>query len=223
MKLQIRIAGLLSFLFFMLISCKKEECNDITFPDQNLEAVSLEYQPHQGVQAFIYKDSIGQEYRYELYMNTEFVSSNFRIDTGDEHAYTISYRYQYSIKSFRSANDTRIAYARVIDFVEDETVFQEKNLVDRIGITVFDDTSVIPSGVISRLILMTSSRESNIDQAVYNNENSILHPTITIFGETFLNVFELKLGAPKIYFTKDHGVVSFTDNSGRRMVLDRIE
>ena len=223
MKLQIRIAGLLSFLFFMLISCKKEECNDITFPDQNLEAVSLEYQPHQGVQAFIYKDSIGQEYRYELYMNTEFVSSNFTIDSCDENAYTISYRYQYSIKSFRSANDTRIAYARVIDFVEDETVFQEKNLVDRIGITVFDDTSVIPSGVISRLILMTSSRESDIDQAVYNNENSILHPTITIFGETFLNVFELKLGAPKIYFTKDHGVVSFTDNSGRRMVLDRIE
>ena len=70
---------------------------------------------------------------------------------------------------------------------------------------------------------MTSSRGGSLDQKDYNATQFIEHDSLVLLNKSFYNVFEQKQGSGKMYYTRIEGIVSFTDNTGLQLILDRTE
>lgn len=113
-------------------------------------------------------------------------------------------------------------YVHTVVFPEDEQDNREKNLIDKLVLSVFNDNVLSPDPI-SRIYFMTSDRHSGIDQQSYNEMHSIFHQNLTLLGKTFQSVYEQSPGFPKMYYAKNEGIFSFNDNSGNRLVLDRVE
>jgi hypothetical protein len=70
---------------------------------------------------------------------------------------------------------------------------------------------------------MTSSRGGSLDQEAYNSMQFIEHDSLVLLNKMFYNVFEQKQGPTKMYYTQMEGIISFTDNTGQQLILDRTE
>lgn len=192
------------------------------YADQYLNAESFTYQSWQGVQSFIYKDSLGEEYVYTLSTDVEQLLGSLNTGFCEDTSRSITFRTEYFLKRYTATDETAIAFAQFVDFVEQEQDLVVANLVDKIGLSIFNDS--IPSNVpISRIVLLTSSKESTYNQIEYNNSSSVTYDSLDIMGKVFYDVYEQRDGSPKLYYTKVDGIVSFTDIKGRKLVLDRVE
>ena len=209
-------------LTLIIVSCKRDDCGEITFEDQYLENESFSYQSWKGVQSFIYTDSLGEEFSYTLSDSIEILLNSLNTGFCEDTTRYITFHTEYFLRRFVSPEETAIAFAQFVDFVEQEQDLKEDRLVDKMGLSIFNDSIPSPDPI-SRIVLMTAERQSPYDQDQYNMGTSVQHDSLTIMGKTFYDVFEQKVGSPKLYYTKADGIVSFTDIKGRHLVLDRVE
>lgn len=196
-------------------------CNDLNYGDQFLEPVSHAFERGDNVSAIVFKDSIGSEHRYELSTDVDWIREYLKIDTCEDDRISIFHNSEYYLKRFSDESNTAIAYAQVTDYLDGEDNFKIHRLADILKLTVFDDNS--PPDYLSRICIITSSRGGSLDQSVYNAEQYIEHDSLVLLNKKFFQVFEQKQGLTKMYYTQKEGIVSFTDNTGLRLVLDRTE
>ena len=219
----LRVTRIFIFLLLpvCLLSCKDEECHDIHYGELYLDPVSHTFTSGANTNAIIFKDSSGLDHRFELSTNVDFLRSDLRTDTCEGQAIFITYDSEYYLRRYSDQNNTGIAYAQVAGFLDEEQVFEEHRFVDILKLTIFDDN--MPPGFVSRICIMTSDRGGSLDQDAYNANQFIQHDSLVLLNKTFYNVYEQKQGSPKMYYTSIDGVVSFTDNTGVELVLDRVE
>lgn len=203
------------------VSCKEESCLNLNYGDQYLAPISLTFESGENTNAFIYKDSTGQEHRYELYMDLYLHSTHLHPDTCEDNLIFYSHDPDHYLRSFLSQNNSRLAYVQIVDFLDEEQNYSEDRLADILKLSVYDDNS--PPDILGRICIMTSSRGGSLDQGEYNSSQFIEHDSLVLLDKSFYNVFEQKLGAGKIYYTRTEGIVSFSDNTGLQLVLDRTE
>lgn len=204
-----------------LISCKKEKCHDLNYGDQYLEPISLTFESGANAKAIIFKDSDGNDHRFELSTELYLLHSNIHQSSCEGELIAINHQSEYYARRFLAQNNTAIAYVQIVDFLDEEENFDKNRLVDILKLSVFNDNA--PPNPLSRICIMTSSRESNIDQESYNSDQFTMHDSLVLLNKTFYGVFEQKQGATKMYYTQIDGIVSFTDNAGVQLILDRIE
>lgn len=217
-----KLLALIILVALQTVACKMDECEDATFEDQYLDPISLTFQSWEGVQSFIYKDSVGEEYAYSLSTSVEFLLNSINTGFCEDTSRTITFHTEYFLKRYSAINQTAIAYAQFVDFVEGEQDLSEENLTDKIGLSIFNDS--IPTPVpITRIVLMTSPKNSSYSQSGYNHQRTIYHDSLTILGKVFYDLYEQRDGTPPMYYTKKEGVVSFADIQGTRLILDRVE
>lgn len=204
-----------------IASCREEDCQNFDYGDQYLDPISLTFESGATTNALIYKDSTGEEHRYELTSNFYLQDTHLHPDTCSDNLIFISHEPEHYIRSFTSQNNTRLAYAQIVDYLDGEQDYAEDRLADILKLTVYDDNS--PPEYLSRICIMTSSRGGSLDQEDYNSIQFTEHDSLVLLNKIFYNVFEQKQGLEKMYYTKTEGVVSFTDNSGLQLVFDRTE
>lgn len=210
-----------AFIVSCFVSCRKENCPSLNYGDQNLEPFSLTFEAGANTNTFIYKDSTGQEHRYELTMNVYLQDTHLHPDTCADNLIFISHAPEHYIRSFTNQNNTRLAYAQIVDFLDEEQSFEEDHLADILKLSVFDDTS--PPDILGRICIMTSTRGGSLNQEDYNSHQFIEHDSLVLLNTRFYNVFEQKQGFGRMYYTITEGIVSFTDINGVKLILDRTE
>ena len=218
---QIIIPACLIIFMISIISCSRENCPDINYGDEFLDPVIHTYESFDGINAVIYKDIEGNDHRYDLFPDVDQIRDNVYQDSCDGGLITIRHRSEYYLRRFSSQNNTAIAVAITVGFPDGEEIFSEDRLVDILKLSVFDDNT--PPDHISRICIMTSSRQGSLDQEAFNTSEFIEHDSLTIFNKKFYNVFEQRQGMVKMYYTPADGIVSFEDNSGTQLVLDHVE
>lgn len=211
----------LLLLTIFVISCNNENCLDINFGDEFLKPISLTYESFDGINAVVYKDIQGNEHRYELFPDVDLIRNHVSQDSCDGELITIRHRSEYYLRRYSSPNNTAIAFAVTVDFLEGEQIFAENRLVDILKVSVFDDN--IPPDHLSRICIMTSSRGGIFDKEVFNSNEYIEYDSLSILNKKFYNVFEQRNGVIKMYYTTTDGIVSFFDNTGTQLVLDHVE
>jgi hypothetical protein len=212
----------LSFALLVFISsCKEEECHDVDYGYQDYDPISLTYEKWDSVTAAIFIDSNGTEHRYELSIDVEYQGEPLHPDTCEGELVFTTHSYPYYLRRFSVDSNTAIAFAQFVDYLDGETSYKKENLVDILKLTVYDDN--MPPVYVSRICIITSNRGGAIDQETYNAAQFIVRDSIVLLNKTFYNVYEQKVGTKKLYYSPDIGVVSFTDNAGTKLVLDRIE
>ncbi|HUR32088.1 MAG TPA: hypothetical protein VMZ69_11705 [Saprospiraceae bacterium] len=211
-----------SICFFNSSSCcKPDECPKVVLPEQFLDVVSYTFQSWDSVQAFIYVDSLNNEYSYPRTKDVEFLSHRKHEGYCDDSSGSFEWDSKDILKHYTHNNKTTIIFSQFISFTEQEEDLFTQNLVDRLAIFVYD--SLTSNSDASMIQLMTSPKESQENQMDYNNLTSTFYDSLTIMTKQFYNVYEQKNGKPKMYYTKEQGVISFTDNQGIKLVLERIE
>ena len=209
------------FLLALIPSCKEESCNDIYFEDQYLDPVSKTYFHAENRTAFIFHDQDGNKHRYELAGEQNNLRPAFHQDSCDGESITINHNHEYILRSFASSNETRFAYAQVVDFLDHEEDFGYNKIVDILKVSVYND--LVPGSILGRICIMTSNKQGALNQDDYNDEQYILRDSVQLLDTVIYNVLEQKNGLSKMYYTKENGIVSFTDNQGNLLVLERIE
>ncbi len=217
----IAIVPFLVVVLGFFVSCKEENCQNLNYGDQYLDPLSLTFESGANTNAIIYKDSTGLEHRYELTLDLDLQATHLHPDTCADQLIFTSHDPEHIIRSFLNQNNTRVAYAQIVDFLDEEQNFEEGRLVDILKLSVYDDNS--PPDILGRICIMTSSRGGSLDQEDYNSTQFIEHDSLVLFNKSFYNVFEQKQGAGKMYYTSTEGIVSFTDNTGLQLILDRTE
>ena len=86
---------------------------------------------------------------------------------------------------------------------------------------MYDD--LVPGSILGRICIMTSNKQGVLNEEDYNTEQYIFRDSVQLLDTVFYNVLEQKNGLPKMYYTKENGIVAFTDNAGNLLVLERIE
>ena len=218
---KILIGQILFFSMASFVSCKEEICHNFNYGDQHLDPISLTFESRANTNAIIYKDSTGQEHRYELSMDLYLHTSHLHPDTCEGNLIFISHDPDHYLRSFLNQNNTRLAYVQIVDFLDGEQNFNEGRLVDILKLSVYDDNS--PPDILGRICIVTSSRGGSFELQDYNSTQFIEHDSLVLLNKTYYNVFEQKLGSDKIYYTRTEGIVSFTDNTGLQLILDRTE
>lgn len=226
MQLNVSMNIIPKILFLILslgciASCREEDCQNFDYGDQYLEPVSLTFESGATTNAIIYKDSTGQEHRYELTLNLYLQDTHLHPDTCSDNLIFISHAPEHYIRSFTNQSRTRLAYAQIVDFLDGEQNYAKDRLVDILKLSVYDDNS--PQKFLSRICIMTSSRGGSLDQEEYNSIQYTEHDSLVLLNKTYYNVFEQKQGSEKMYYTKTEGVVSFKDNSGLQLIFERTE
>lgn len=209
------------FFTFYFISCQEDSCHDLDYGDQYLEPISLTYENGAMKNAFIFKDTAGMEHRYEISIDVDLLRNNIHQDSCDSESIAITHKSEYYLRRFSNSNNTALAYAQIADFLDHETSYPENHLVDILKLSIFDDN--LPPDFVSRICIMTSARQGGLDKEAYNANQYIEHDSLVLFNKTFYDVFEQNHGMIKMYYTKRDGIISFTDNSGTQLVLDRSE
>lgn len=218
---KIAIGQILFVSVTCLFSCKDENCQNLNYGDQYLDPISLTFESRANTNAIIYKDSTGQEHRYELSMDLYLHTSHLHPDTCEDNLIFISHDPDHYLRSFLNQNNTRLAYVQIVDFLDEEQNYDEGRLADILKLSVYDDNS--PPDILGRICIMTSSRGGSLDQGDYNSTQFIEHDSLILLNKSFYNVFEQKLGSGKIYYSRTEGIVSFTDNTGLQLIFDRTE
>jgi hypothetical protein len=212
----------LTFLILVsLYSCKDEECHNVDYGNLDYDPISLTYEKWDSVTAAIFIDSSGIEHQYPLSHELIYESNSIQSDTCEGELIFISHSFQHYLRRYTSGNNTSIAYAQVVGFLDGEDSFEKGNIVDILKMSIYDDN--MNPDIVGRICIITSDREGAIDQETYNATQFIVRDSVVLLNKTFYNVYEQKVGAKKLYYSPDTGVVSFTDNSGTKLVLDRIE
>ena len=201
--------------------CKPDECTDIILPEQFFDPVSYTFQSWDSVQAFIYVDSMNNEYSYPKTIDTEFLSKSTIEEFCDDSSGYIEWQNKNILKHYMHSNKTVIIFSQFIAFSHLEEELIGENLVDLLSLNIYD--SLAATSFKSMMLLMTSPKESQQNQMTYNNLSSTFHDSLIIMNKLFYDVYEQKNGEPKMYYTKEQGVVSFTDNQGNQLVYERVE
>jgi len=140
---------------------------------------------------------------------------------GDNGIY-VGFNTERRLKRYTHNNKTAITFVQRVDFIMGETNLEENNLVDRLLISIFNDAS-IGADTLSRIYLVTSEKESEYDKTKLNETFVSYLDSIEIYQKKYYNVMETKSHQIKLYYTKKEGVISFTDNQGKKIVLSHWE
>jgi len=219
--IKLSTASLSFALLIFLYSCKDEECHNVDYGKLAYDPVSLTYEKWDSVTTAIFIDSNGTEHRYELRVDVEYEEQPLYTDTCEGQLVYTSYSSPYFLHRYSADNNTAIAYAQLIGYLDGDQSLAKDHLVDIFKISIIDDN--IPLEHLSRICIITSDRGGAIDQETYNAAQFIVRDSVVLLNKTFYNVYEQKEGTKKLYYSPDTGAVSFTDNSGTKLVLDRIE
>jgi len=205
-----------------LLSCQTDDCEHIMLPDQFLEGESQQYQSWNDVQTFVYVDSFGTEIRFDLSTCVDTEEPNIFMDMCSDTVRNVIYNSERHLKRYTSLDKVSVVYVHRVDFIEGEQSIVEEKLVDKLVLSIFNDS--IPTGIpVGRIRIMTSPKQSNYSQPDYNSTFSIYYDSIVIFDRTYYEVLEERSDHPKIYYNTAQGVVAFADHTGRRYVLDHTE
>lgn len=233
----IRLLSYLLLAMFVLVGCNLDDtqsliqvdpCETMILEDQLLSDESIEFFSYQNVNLVVFKDSLGNEYPFEVVMRSDSLIEVDGIIDCDEVETLVSTKRQLILTEFRNISNIDTTWFRVYQTVNFPVIAAEDKrldyLSDYIGVAQFrryiSDPNIVHSA--SVFSMMVTNRGGNADMFEHNTRIDF-QDSYTIHGQTFNDVYVDKTFGRKIYLTKAQGLVSFTTHTNQSYYLDRLE